>query len=134
MIVATFDINGINHCHATLEDGPNGIKLFIGVCLQDGPLKQHFSQKDGITLKANITLALSNFTGLKLRQKQIHFASYGLFCLKVEQAIASKAITAGEGLTITHHYAMGSRAASRYTSASSMVLIADISRRVRLAK
>mgnify|MGYP003644323521 CR=1 FL=1 len=63
-----------------------------------------------------------------------HYQTQKRLRLKVEQAIESKAITAGEGLTITHHYAMGSRAASRYTSASSMVLIADISRRVRLAK
>jgi hypothetical protein len=52
----------------------------------------------------------------------------------VAYAIKIKAITAGEGLTITHHYAMGSRAASRYTSEASRVLIADISMRVRLAK
>ena len=52
----------------------------------------------------------------------------------VAHAIKTKCITAGEGLTITHHYAMGSRAASRYTSEASKVLIADISSRVRLAK
>jgi hypothetical protein len=52
----------------------------------------------------------------------------------VAYAIKINAITAGEGLTITHHYAMGSRAASRYTSEASRVLIADISSRVRLAK
>ena len=52
----------------------------------------------------------------------------------VAYAIKTKAITAGEGLTITRHYAMASRAASRYTSEASRVLIADISSRVRLAK
>tara|TARA_R110002153_G_scaffold196723_3_gene350112 strand:- start:124 stop:321 length:198 start_codon:yes stop_codon:yes gene_type:complete len=54
--------------------------------------------------------------------------------LKVEHAVNNGAITAGEGLTITHHYAMGSRAASKYTSEASRLLIADISMRVRLAK
>jgi hypothetical protein len=53
---------------------------------------------------------------------------------QVAYAINTHAITAGEGLTISPQSAMGSRAASRYTSEASRVLIADISMRVRLAK
>jgi len=53
--------------------------------------------------------------------------------LSIERALGLKAIDAGEAMTLNHHYAMGRRAASRYTSNEARVLIADIARRVRTA-
>ena len=47
------------------------------------------------------------------------------------QALEAKAITAAEGLTLSHYFAMGRRAASAHNNAQSMALISDITRRVR---
>jgi hypothetical protein len=49
----------------------------------------------------------------------------------IMQALEAKAITAAEGLTLSHYYSMGRRAASAYTNAQSMALISNIAGRVR---
>tara|TARA_R110002124_G_scaffold3569_1_gene23375 strand:+ start:1257 stop:1466 length:210 start_codon:yes stop_codon:yes gene_type:complete len=49
----------------------------------------------------------------------------------IQRALAADRITAAEALTLTHHYAMSSRSAKRYTSDGDKSLLADIAKRVR---
>lgn len=51
---------------------------------------------------------------------------------RISNAVASKSITASEGLTLSHHMQLSGRGKYRYVSTKDRALIADIAKRVRV--
>jgi hypothetical protein len=61
------------------------------------------------------------------------YKAFRIMSKRIEFAVSSKAITAAEGLTLSHHLQLSGRSKYRYVSAHDKALIANIAMRVRVA-